>query len=357
MLHLQGQLPSRNASLSEAQRHYKAVETAYMPLKGEAASPYWEEIINGATIFPRCLWFVRPPESARAIDKRRPQLETDAATERQAKVPWKGIRLQGSVEREFLFASLLCDQLLPFGWRRFYLTVLPFERRKGKEAHLLDPSEAIRSGFTGLADWLRKADLRWKQHRKSEVELLDYLNWQGKLTAQRPTGVLKVLHNDAGTHVCSCVIDARNVRDWRVFDLSVHGFVAEHVTYWFETEDADEAHYLSAVLNAPRVDEAIKPYQTRGAFGAQRGGGERHVGRRPFEVLPIPRFDGNDKRHRQLAKLSRDCHAKVEQIVADADERWLTAPIGRLRSELRKEHLRTQLDAIDALVAKILKSV
>ena len=56
-----------------------------------------------------------------------------------------------------------------------------------------------------------------------------------------------------------------------MFDLPVRGFIAEHVTYWFETEDPDEAHYLCAVLNAPLVDEAIKPYQTKGAFGAQRG--------------------------------------------------------------------------------------
>jgi hypothetical protein len=354
MLHLQGQLPSRNASLAEAQRQWTASETAYMPLTGETASPYWPEIINGATIFPRCLWFVRPPEAARAIDRRRPQLETDTATERQAKAPWKGIRLHASVEVDFLFASLLCDQMLPFGWRKLYLTVLPFERRKGKEAHLLDPSEAVRSGFTGLADWLRKADLKWKQYRKSEVDLLEYLNWQGKLTAQRPSGILKVLHNDAGTHVCSCVVDARDVSDWRVFNLPVRGFVAEHVTYWFETENPDEAHYLSAVLNAPLVDEAIKPYQTRGAFGAQRGGGERHVGRRPFEVLPIPRYNAKDKRHRRLAKLSQDCHAKIQRFLAHADERWQTAPIGRLRTELRQDHLHAELAEIDAVVADIL---
>jgi hypothetical protein len=351
---LQGQLPSWNAALAEAQRLWAASETAYTPLSGQSGSVYLEEIIQGATIVPRSLWFVRPPEAARAIDRRRPQLQTDTATERQAKAPWKGIRLKGTVEVDYLFASLLCDHMLPFGWRKLYLTALPFERHKGEEAHLIDSSDAIRSGFTGLADWIRKADLKWKQNRKSEVDLLEYLNWQGKLTAQRPSGILKVLHNDAGTHVCSCVIDSRNVSDWRVFDLPVRGFIAEHVTYWFETEDPDEAHYLCAVLNAPLVDEAIKPYQTRGAFGAQRGGGECHVGRRPFEVLPIPRYNARDKRHRKLAKLSRDCHVKVEQFLAHADERWQTAPIGRLRTELRQEHLHAELAEIDVLVAEIL---
>jgi hypothetical protein len=108
------------------------------------------------------------------------------------------------------------------------------------------------------------------------------------------------------------------------------------------------------MLNAPLVDAAIKPYQTKGAFGAQHGGGERHIHRRPFEVLPIPRFKRSDRRHRKLAKLSQDCHEKIARFLADADERWRTAPIGQLRTELRKEHLRNELNEIDSLVADVL---
>ncbi len=89
-------------------------------------------------------------------------------------------------------------------------------------------------------------------------------------------------------------------------------------------------------------------------LSAQRGKGERDIHRRPFEVLPIPRYNSRDKRHRKLAKLSRDCHTKVEQFLAHADERWRTAPIGRLRTELRQEHLPAELDAINALTAEIL---
>ncbi|HJT76959.1 MAG TPA: N-6 DNA methylase [Gemmataceae bacterium] len=358
MLHLQGQLPSRNAALAEAQQHWQASQAIYTPLTAEGGSPYLKEIIQGATIVPRCLWFVRPPEIAWVVDQCRPQLETDAAVERQAKAPWRGVRLNGSVEANFLFATLLCDQMLPFGWRKLYLTVLPLEHPKREEGYLLDPSGAARSGFPYLADWLRKAEKVWSKHRKRSDRVRspnERLDFGQCLIRQHPAGVLKVLHCDAGTHVCSCVVDARDVSGWRVFDLPVRGFIAEHVTYWFETGEPDEAHYLSAALNAPLVDQAIKPYQTRGAFGAQRGKGERHVGRRPFEVLPIPRYRGADKRHRRLARLSRDCHDKVAQLLAGADERWLTAPIGRLRTEVRQEHLRTQLDEIDALVAEILE--
>jgi len=71
-------------------------------------------------------------------------------------------------------------------------------------------------------------------------------------------------------------------------------------------------------------------------------------------VLPIPRYNARDKRHRRLAKLSRDCHTKIQRFLAHADERWRTAPIGRLRTELRQDHLQAELTEIDALVAEIL---
>ena len=347
MLRLEGILPSHNASLDQAQKTLSFVETTFTLPTAIGQSPYFEQVTQGATIVPRCLWFVRPGQ-ALVIDRRRPQLETDSQIEPQAKAPWKGIRLQGSVEAEFLFATLLSDDLLPFGWRRLSLVVLPLSGGK-----LLSADDAIRKGKTGLADWLRKANAIWQKYRKSQEDLLDYLNWQGKLTAQSPTGVYKLVYNTSGTHLCACVVDARDVSGWRVYDLPVQGFIADTTSYWLETKDEDEAHYLCAVLNAPCVDEFIKPFQTKGAFGAQKGKGERHIHRRPFEVLPIPQFNSKDKRHHELAQLSKACHAKVAQFVADADEKTFKQPIGRLRQQVRAM-LERELSQINKLVAEVL---
>ncbi len=120
-----------------------------------------------------------------------------------------------------------------------------------------------------------------------------------------------------------------------------------------ETSNADEAHYLCAVLNAQYVDGAIKPFQTKGAFGAQKGKGQRHIHRRPFEVLPIPKFDRNDKRHLRLAELSKECHEKVAKMMVNADAKFLSQPIGRLRNIVR-QMLETELDEIDQIVAELL---
>ncbi len=289
-LRLQGDLPRKNAAFAEVWgSKLQASETTYTPPVPMGKSPYFERVIQGATIVPRCLWFVRPPETARVIDRDRPQLETDPSIEPQAKPLWKGVRLSGSVEAEFLFATLLSDDLLPFGWRRFSLVVLLLS-----DGELLEIDAALRKGKTGLADWLRRAETVWRQHGKVSARVrsvYNRLDYDGNLTRQNPTGVVKLLYSTSGTHLCACVVDVRNVSGWQVYDLPVQGFIADTTTYWLETDDPDEAHYLCAMLNAPMVDEFIKPFQTKGAFGAQKGKGERHIHRRPFEVLPIPQFN------------------------------------------------------------------
>ena len=351
-LHLQGQLLSRNASLSDAERSLEQTDEKYVPPVAKKGSPYWHNVIQGACLAPRCAWFVRPPEAARAVDVGRPQIETDTSTETKAKAPWKGIRLSGAVEQEFLFATLLSANMVPFGWRRFSLIALPLLRERGNLG-LLDVSAAVRLGKAGLADWLRKANKIWKENRKSESSLLDWINWQGKLTGQDPNGSVKLLYNEAGSHICSCVLDANRASEWgTVYGLPANGFIADYTTYSFDTKDSDEAHYLCAILNAPSVDAAIKPYQTKGLFGAQKGKGERHIHRRPFEVLEIPRYDKANAQHQELAGISRQCHQVVHDASAHPDEASLTMPVGRLRTSLRKGLLQNDLRTLDAVVSQ-----
>jgi SAM-dependent methyltransferase len=353
MLQLEGNLPTHNASWQEAQGVLRQTEATFIPPTALGESPYLERVTQGATIVPRCLWFVRPYAQAVVVNRARPQLETDSQIESRAKKPWQNIRLDGSVEADFLFATLLSDDLLPFGWRRLRLVVLPLAKRsRGRK--LLSDIDAVRLGKIGLANWLRNANELWVSHRKSQVSLSKYLDWKSKLTSQSPTGVYKLLYNTSGTHLCACVVDAREVSEWRVHNLPVQGFVADTTTYWLETKSKNEAHYLCAILNAPCVDAFIKPFQAKGAFGSHRGKGERHIHRRPFEVLPIPNFDTKDPQHRRLAQLSMACHAIAQQFVADADTKTLTQSIGRLRQKLR-EKLTDDITQINQIVTELLE--
>ncbi len=352
LLRVSLQLPCRNAHYQQAEALWQLHQERYSVPDARPGSPYLGQIVEGASLAPRCVWFVQTNPEARLVARDEPWLQTDTAIQAKAKPPWKGITLQGKVEAEFLFATLLADNMLPFGWRRLSLVVLPAQWPDKGRGRMIDVSTAAISGRLNLANWLRRATEIWDAHRKSEIALLDWVNWGNKIIRQRPAGVLKLLYGCAGTHTCACVVDTRST--WSLQRLEIEKFIADSTTYWFETKSVFEAHYLCAVLNAPCVDAAIKPHQTKGAFGALSGKGHRHISRRPFEVLPIPRYTHGDERHRRLARLSQLAHEKVAAAVAGAPERWLSDSIGRLRRQLRTELVSQELAEIDALVQELL---
>ena len=160
--------------------------------------------------------------------------------------------------------------------------------------------------------------------------------------------------NKSGTYITACVLSVPDPLDWEINGLAAQGFIADNTTFYFDTNSGDEAHYLSAYLNAPAVDAAIKPYQSEGAFGAQSGGGQRDICRRPFEVLAWPRYNSQDKRHRRLVALGRKAHEQVADWLANAPEKDRLGPTGKLRSRLRAEVLAPLLKQIDEVVEAVL---
>jgi len=74
------------------------------------------------------------------------------------------------------------------------------------------------------------------------------------------------------------------------------GFVADYKTFWFGTNNADEAYYLVSILNSNVINRVIKEHQSRGKFGP------RDICRLPFEQN-IPLFDSKQTLHKELALL------------------------------------------------------
>lgn len=128
-----------------------------------------------------------------------------------------------------------------------------------------------------MANWMREAEKIWKEKRGRKAKrqtVYQWLDYQGKLTAQNLKQRHLVLYNAAGSNLSGARIDRES--------LSAP-FVVEHKLYWTHCETAAEADYLAAVLNSEVVNEAIKPFQSTGLMG------ERDIEKKVLD-WPIPLF-------------------------------------------------------------------
>jgi hypothetical protein len=128
---LSGKLTSKNVKWSTAEAELKATTKQKTADKifppALEPSTYLKQIKEGATIVPRSFWFVQPVASAFGINQAKPAIETHPEAQRTAKKPWQNIHLKGEVEAQYLYATILGRQLLPFGYTELSLVILPLE--------------------------------------------------------------------------------------------------------------------------------------------------------------------------------------------------------------------------------------
>jgi hypothetical protein len=156
-----------------------------------------------------------------------------------------------------------------------------------------------------------------------------------------------VLYPTSATYLCACVME-KEIVEFEISGqrLKARGIVANERTYHFETDDEAEVHYLVAVLNAPFVDQLLKPMQSRGQWGP------RDIHKKVLE-LPIPQFDPSKEAHLKLAELGRGCTQKVAKWL-EAGGPGKVRSIGKLRSMVR-EMLAEELGEIDRCVEPLLR--
>ena len=361
---ISGKLEKRDSSLDEARSRLKVKNiqfylhrvgkrsywSAKTPGAAKEGSYYRKHFYQGATIVPRSFWFVQVTPTPLGIDLSRPPLESSEQALKRAKEPYKRLVMRGNMESEFLYATLLSTDILPFGHLGYRLVVLPIEPR-GHHHALITVQEAQEREFTHLATWLEKVERNWKKRRGEKAKratAIEWLDYRRKLTGQDPLARYRVIYNTSGTFLTAVVIGNEAVKfetDGQI--ISARGFLVDYVTYYLETPDPIEAYYLSAILNAPKVDMLIKPMQARGLWGP------RHICKKVLE-LPIPQFSRSDKLHLQLSELGKASTTKVAKWVRRGGP-GKTKSIGVLRRRVR-EMLTEELSEIDALVEEVMRA-
>lgn len=354
MLEWSGNLPTRdvNWQVAKTRLHSSEKEGRVIYLGSRAAlstapgttsptkpSKYLEVFRQGATIIPRTFYFVRVNDLDGKAQKDVPYwAETDPDQAALAKKPYDDISLSGLVEGRFIYSTVLGRHILPYAIDAPATVVLPVDEKDGGLG-IIKVEKMKAEGYREFAKWMSSAEQLWTAKRGDKAgnqDAYEWLDYQGKLSAQKLAQRYLVLYNAEGTNVAAAF-----------FDRSEHPLplIVEHTVYWAALASRGEADYLCAVLNSEVVNLAIKPFQAMGLLG------ERHIQKKLLE-LPIPTFNHEDRKHMKISELG----GKAREIVAIATKSGefpIDSSVARQRAFIRT-HLEAEMEEIDQLVAKLL---
>jgi SAM-dependent methyltransferase len=297
-----GNLPDKNLRLRAAMKYLAVTNGEFVPVEKEkTASPYHSKVLEGASIVPRTLWFIKFLPGMFGLNPNTPSVESLILPD--AKDPWKSVVLTGDVESEFIFLTATGKYVLPFKVQ-FMPIVLPV-RKEANELKILSSADLRKDGKLKMAKWLDAAEEAWKINAtptslKNFPRAMYRVNYHNGLVLQKQNIRYFVVYTGSGTHIAAAVVDTRKMPNVQIGEakISATRFIADYKTYWLGTNNEAEAHYLAAILNSKVTDEMIKPHQSRGKFGP------RDICRLPFE-FNIPQFDANRRLHVQIADLGK----------------------------------------------------
>ena len=293
----------------------------------KGGSPYAERSRQGATIVPRCLFYVEETENPATVQTS----WTIAVKPRRGihdKAPWKDLKLPAitdeTVEAQHVYDVHLGETLAPYVTLDPLKAVLPMKRAEYEVPTDKDGVGGIRLGglgrlMRGRWETISKA---WEDNRAeaNKLPLVDRLDYHGELSAQltwqddhggRP---IRVVYTSAGIPTAAILADDASIVDYKLF--------------WIACKNLQEAHYLLAVINSDALYNAATPLMSKGLWGARDL--QKHLWK-----LPIPVFDAKDPLRRQVARVGKAAAAGAASQFAMLREELGDLGVAVVRRELR----------------------
>ncbi len=293
------------------------------------ASPYADVARQGATIMPRCLFFVEVSERESVVDFV-DRTRVHPYRSNQEKQPWRDLDIgkifDRTVHNDHLYMVLLGESIAPFVLLDPRLAVLPalnYEIQLSEGTPGGVSYAAMRDAFMDRWDWASKY---WEQNKgahdkKNLVEQLDYM---GKLSSQltwfknrEKSSSVRVVYSKAGIPTAAVVTEPL--------------YIIDHTLYWMPCEGMDEAYYLSGIINSPVLLELVRPLMPKGQFGPRDL--HKHLWK-----LSIPKYDSSVRDHRRVVDAARAAAHGVEELMAPefARNRGRSPTTTKARSLARK---------------------
>ena len=311
-------------------------------------SPYGALSRNGATIFPRVLFFVNETVNSATVQAA-PTVTVNPRQGSQDKAPWKDLDLTEitgqTVERRHVFSVHLGETIAPYVALEPLRALLPL-----KQGDTTIPGEIGGPGGIRLGGLERRMRGRWRtisalwegnKTPTNRLNLLEQLNYLHKLSSQlewqsNPDGrPVRLAYTSSGQPTAAILYDDSDL--------------VENLLFWVVCKDATEANYLLAIINSQALYDAVSGMMPKGQFGA------RHLHKHLWK-LPIPGYDPALELHGAVAEAGVAAAAGAEARLAELrEERGNKLTITIVRRELRKWlRASTEGKAVEAVVARLL---
>ena len=310
------------------------------------ASPYVSHARQGASIVPRCMFFVSEVENP-ALVQAGQTVTVNPRRGGQDKEPWKSLDLTAltgqTVESAHLFDVHLGETLVPYATLDPLKALLPL--RQGETSI---PAGG-RVGGIRLDGLARRMRGRWRtisrlwDEKKAEVNrlnLLGRLDYNKELSAQlvwqesQGGRSVRVVYSSSGEPTAALVANDNCLVDYTLF--------------WLTCADGYEANYLLAIINSNVLYGAVSSLMPKGLFGA------RHVQKHLWK-LSIPEFDAANPLHLAISKAGESAATgaakQLERLRQDRPKLTVTIARRELRKWLRAS---TEGKAVEERVGELL---
>ena len=312
-------------------------------------SPYAGYSRQGATIVPRCLFFVNETENTAIIQAG----QTVTVNPRRGgldKTPWKDLDLTAisnqTIERAHFFDVHLGETVAPYVTLKPLRALLPLKQGDAEIPADQSGPGGIRLGGLNqrMRDRWQTVSGLWEEKKAPATKLnllgqVDYLHkLSSQLTWQQDPGTrpVRVVYASAGQPTASILQNNNAIIDCKLF--------------WVPCKSIEEANYLLAVVNSDALAIDVNKYTTPNWAGNTRDV-QKHLWK-----LPIPEYDPAQKLHVRISqageRAASGAAARLEQVREERGDK-LTVTIARreLRAWLRSS---PEGAAVEAAVGQLL---
>ena len=313
-------------------------------------SPYREHSRQGASIVPRCLFFINETENPATIHPGQ-TITVNPRRGSQDKKPWKELDLDAisgqTIEESHLFDIHLGETVAPYVTLEPLRALLPLN-----QGDQVLPADEKGVGGIRLGKLKRLMRGRWRivselwetnRAEANQMNLLEQIDYMGKLSSRLDW------QQDHGGRPIRIVYTGNGTPTGAIIETDV---VVDTKLYWLPCKDIQEANYLLAIVNSNSLYQAVTPLMNKGQFGARDL--HKHLWK-----LPIPEYNQRNGLHREIAEAGKAAAAgasekltKLRRNLEDADKP-LTVAVARreLRNWLRSSD---EGAAVESAVGRLL---